>query len=61
MASKAALVVAQKDFRDEEFLQTREVLQRFGVQTFVVSERLEPAHGKFGAVALPNLTLQELK
>ncbi|MDD5109786.1 MAG: DJ-1/PfpI family protein [Patescibacteria group bacterium] len=61
MNPKVAIVVAQADFRDEEFLQTREILQRFGFMITVVSETLEPAHGKFGAIALPNLTLQELR
>ena len=56
-----ALVVAQRDFRDEELLQTREVLQRRGVKTVVGSETLEPARGKFGATVLPDVTLPEVR
>ncbi|TSC76840.1 MAG: protease I [Parcubacteria group bacterium Gr01-1014_31] len=58
MSAKVVFIVAQRDFRDEELLQTREVLERFGVQTYVAADSQEPAHGKFGSLVLPSLTIQ---
>lgn len=60
MASTVVFIVAQRDFRDEELLQTREVLERRGVQTSVASESEEPAYGKFGSVVVPSLTIQKV-
>lgn len=61
MAPRVVFVVAQKDFRDEELLQTREVLQRFGVGTAVASEAISPARGKFGTAVVPTLTIPEVQ
>ncbi len=59
-APKVALVVAQQGFRDEELLQTREVLSRRGIQSVVASETRQAAHGKFGATVTVDLTLPEV-
>ena len=59
--ARVVFVVAQRDFRDEELLQTREVLQRRGVDTVIAAETLQPAVGKFGSAVYPDLTLPEIR
>ncbi|MCK9578135.1 DJ-1/PfpI family protein [bacterium] len=45
---KIALVIANKDFRDEEFFITKKVLEENGIHTVVFSNEVGRAIGKFG-------------
>ena len=46
---KAILIIAFKDFQDQEYQQTRQELESAGVKVKVASSSLGKANGKFGA------------
>ena len=46
---KVLMVVAPKDFRDEEYLEPRGVLEEAEVEIVVVSKEVEKAIGAYGA------------
>ena len=60
VSPRVVFVVAQQGFRDEELLQTREVLSRRGVLSVVASEAKPTAEGKFGATVTVDVTLPEV-
>jgi len=57
---RAALIIAGRNFRDEELLETRFVLNNAGVETVVVSSRPGPLAGVFGAVTEAIIALDGL-
>lgn len=42
------MVVAPKDFRDEEFFETKQVLESYGIKATICSKNVEWAGSKFG-------------
>ncbi|HOW43283.1 MAG TPA: DJ-1/PfpI family protein [Candidatus Omnitrophota bacterium] len=58
---KALLILAQKDFRDEEYLQPKEILRRGGVAISTACSSLKPARGKLGAVVQPDIALADAR
>lgn len=58
---KVLLVVAPKNFRDEEFLEPKNILQRKGVKVEVASKGAGEAVGMFYAKALINKHIGEVK
>jgi protease I len=58
---KVAMIIAAKDFRDEELLRPKEVLEAQGVKVLVVSATKEEALGMLGAKIKPDLLLSELR
>ena len=61
MAKKVVFIIAQKDFRDEELLEPKAVLDRRGVVTSVASATRHKAIGKLGTELTPNLALAEVE
>jgi len=59
MAKKILLIIAPKDFRDEELFVTKEVLDGKGYQTEIASLKKEVIKGMLGGEAKPDLTLDE--
>ena len=57
---KIAMVIASKDFRDEEYFQTREILEKAGFQVSVFSDKKGVALGKFGGEVEIKKTLEDL-
>lgn len=57
---KVAMVIASQNFRDEEYLHPKEVLELYGAQITTVSSSKNPARGMLGAVAHPDILLSEL-
>lgn len=57
---KVAMVIASQNFRDEEYLHPKEVLESYGAQITTVSSSKNPAKGILGAVAQPDILLSEL-
>lgn len=58
---RAALVIAERVFRDEEYLDPKRILTEKGIEVLTVSTTLDLAEGKLGARIKPDLHLTELK
>ena len=61
MKKKIALIIAFRDFRDEEYFEPKEVLEKAGFEITTVSEKLGPAMGVYGGEAEVNLLLSDLR
>lgn len=57
---KAAMIIAFKDFKDEEYFVTREVLGKGGVSVVTVSNKIGQAIGVGGGDTQVNLLLENL-
>ncbi|MCL6589012.1 MAG: DJ-1/PfpI family protein [Firmicutes bacterium] len=55
-----ALIIAEKNFRDEEYQTPKEMLEQAGVKVFTVSTSLKKAIGKLGMEAQPDLLISAL-
>ena len=56
----AVMIAAQENFRDEELLQPKEILERNGIQVQIASTTLKEIKGKLGAIVKPDILLSEL-
>ncbi len=52
---KAVMIIAQSNFRDEELLKPKEVLEKNGVTVTIASSSLKEATGMLGAKAKPEI------
>ncbi len=57
---KAVLVIAHENFRDEEFLRPKEILEKNGVEVTVASSSMEAARGVLGAVVEPDMLVGDI-
>ncbi|HUW18204.1 MAG TPA: DJ-1/PfpI family protein [Sedimentisphaerales bacterium] len=57
----AVLIVAGRNFRDEELFETRSVLDNAGVKTVVASSRLGPIDGMLGGTVTATVLVSDLK
>ncbi|RKY39954.1 MAG: DJ-1 family protein [Candidatus Omnitrophota bacterium] len=57
---KVLMVIAQKDFRDEEYKYPREILEEGGIKVVVASSKLGTAYGSYGLTANVDLLLDEV-
>jgi protease I len=58
---KVLFIIAPNDFRDEEYLYPREILEEEGVNARVASKSMDEACGMLGAVVEPDLLLSEVE
>ena len=58
---KAIMIIAQENFRDEELLETKKVLEDGKVEVKVAAPKLEKTTGKLGAVVTPDLTIDKIE
>ncbi|MDD5259440.1 MAG: DJ-1/PfpI family protein [bacterium] len=58
-AKKVLIVIAHEIFRDEEYLQPKEILESAGIKVVTASISLKPATGKLGAIVYPDVLLQD--
>ncbi|MDI6641582.1 MAG: DJ-1/PfpI family protein [Elusimicrobiota bacterium] len=58
---KIAMIIASKEFRDEEYLKPKEILSQAGAEITTVSSSLSTSVGMFGAKAKPEMLLSDLK
>jgi protease I len=58
---KVLMVIAPSDFRDEELVDTRGVLERAGAVVTVASRTTAEARGMFGARARPDIALDRAR
>lgn len=61
MRKRVALVIAEKNFRDEEYLRPKEILGKAGLEVITVSTTTGLVKGKLGAEARPDLLLSKVK
>ncbi|MFH1678716.1 MAG: DJ-1/PfpI family protein, partial [Candidatus Omnitrophota bacterium] len=57
---KAVMIIAGKDFRDEELFQPKKILEDAGISVKVASRGLMEAAGMLGGRVKPDLTLQDI-
>jgi protease I len=57
---KAVLIIAYNNFRDEEFLEPKKVLESAGVDVSVASSSLGTAKGMLGATADPDMLIDDI-
>jgi len=57
---KVLMIIAPKDFRDEEYQEPRAVLERKDVEVVIASTVAESARGMFGMQVTPDTTIDEV-
>lgn len=57
---RVVMVVAHRDFRDEELLKPKALLEKAGARVTVASSSLEPATGALGAQVTPAVLLKDV-
>ena len=60
MKKKVLMIIAPKDFRDEEYQEPRAVLERKDVEVVIASTVAETARGMFGLQVTPDTTIDEV-
>jgi protease I len=58
---RVLMVIAPKDFRDEELLDTRRVLEQAGACVTLASRTISESRGMFGARAKPDIALDSAR
>jgi len=53
------LVIAQENFQDKEFMDTKEALQKAGFKCDVASKTVDKAKGAFGLEIIPDITIED--
>lgn len=60
-AQNGVMIIAKKDFRDEELLQPREILEKEGIEVTIASSSLAKSRGMLGTVVKPDIMLDQIK
>lgn len=58
---KVVFIIGHQNFRDEELLKPRQILEQAGVKAVVASSALTPARGMLGAMVKPDLLVKDVK
>ena len=58
--TRVVMVIAHRDFRDEELLKPQALLEKAGARVTVASSSLEPATGALGAEVTPDVLLKDV-
>jgi protease I len=58
---KVLMIIAARNFRDEELLEPKAILERQGAAVIIASSSLSPARGMLGASAQPHVLLRDVK
>lgn len=58
---KVVMVIASKNFRDEELLETRKIIKEAGAEVVVAASSLKTATGMKGATFKPEVLLKDVK
>jgi protease I len=58
---KVVFIIGHQNFRDEELLKPRQILEQAGVKAVVASSALTPARGMLGAMVTPDLLVKDVK
>jgi protease I len=57
---KAIYIIAHENFRDEEYFEPKEILEKGGVEVVTASTNLTPAKGKLGGSAKIDMTINQI-
>jgi len=57
---RAVMIIAQEDFRDEELLEPKKILEDAGITVKVASRQKKRASGMLGARVMPDITLDQI-
>ncbi|MBI4453725.1 DJ-1/PfpI family protein [Candidatus Woesearchaeota archaeon] len=57
---KALFIIAPKEFRDEEYFEPKEILEKAGIEVETASTTTKECIGKLGGKVTPDLTLSEV-
>lgn len=60
IAKSVLMVIAPKDFRDEEFKEPHDLFTNSGIKTIVASTDTAPAKGMLGMVVIPDILLDQV-
>jgi protease I len=60
MSKKVLMVIAPIDFRDEEYFETRKVLEEFGNKIIVANSTGQPSKSMFGKIVRPDKTIYDV-
>jgi protease I len=60
MEKKALMIIAPRNFRDEEFREPKAILEKAGVKIVVASTDAGTAKGMFGTQVVPNTTVDKV-
>jgi len=55
------MIVAHRDFRDEELFQPKSIFEKAGAKVTVASSSLDPAKGMLGGTVTPDILLADVK
>jgi len=58
---KAVMIIAKENFRDEELLVPKEILEKSGIEVKVASTTLEVAKGVLGAQVKPDILVNSIQ
>lgn len=58
---KVAMIIPQNNFRDEELLQPKKVLEKNGIEVKVASTTLDDVRGMMGAGVKPDILINDIK
>jgi protease I len=57
---KVVMIIAEKDFRDEELFDTKEIIEKAGAEVTVASSSLKAAKGMLGGTQKPDILLKDV-
>jgi len=60
MAKRVLMIIAPRNFRDEEFQEPKAVLEKEGIKVVVASTMAGTAKGMFGAQVTPDITIDKV-
>ena len=60
MEKKVLMIIAPKDFRDEEFHEPKAILEKKGIKVTVASTATGTAKGMFGMQVIPDITVDKV-
>lgn len=58
---KVVMIIAEKDFRDEELLRPKEILEKNAISVKIASTTLNPVRGMLGAKVKPDMQVSDIK
>ena len=61
MAKKVLMIIAPRDFRDEEFFETKSILEEAGIEITVVNSTGQPSKSMFGKIVNPDKNFYDIE
>lgn len=58
---KAVMIIAEKNFRDEELQKPKEILEKYGAKMIIASSKIDVVIGMLGMNVKPDILISEIK